>query len=72
MRKARGPADGAPSHEELVRRWEELMGKHFLPKKGARKLAILVRLRQRLESQDPELRFEHITPEEAPLGLGID
>ena len=75
MNKAKTPDDGDDFHEELARRNKResccVFGrnscrKHFLPKKGARKLAILVRLRQMLESQDPELRFEHLTPDEAP------
>jgi hypothetical protein len=75
MHEETPPADGDDFHEELVRRnkksellpvWEELMRKHFLPKKGARKLAMLVALRQRLKSQDPEIRFEYLTRDVAP------
>jgi hypothetical protein len=73
MHEAMPPADDF--HEELARRnkerellrvWEELMQKYFLPRKGVRRLVPLVRLRQMLESQDPELRFEHLTPDENP------
>ena len=42
------------------------MRKYFLPKKGVRKLAMLVSLWQKLKSQDPELRMEDLTPENAP------
>jgi hypothetical protein len=63
MRKAEPPADGF--HEELYRRnkervlrgWSELVKRHTFPKRErAKDLAVLVRVRQMLESQEPKLR----------------